>query len=251
MNEIIAGRNPVTELLRSGRSVSKVVIAQGVKEEAMTEILRLARERGIPVGYAARTILDTEANFLNHQGVIAFAAARRANSLDDLAEISKERKEPPFYIILDGMEDPHNFGAIIRTAEATGTHAVLIRARREVGVTPVVAKASAGAIEYVPVIIVSNITQAIIELQRRGVWVTGIEAEGKINFTEIDFKSACAIVIGGEGKGISDLVKKRCDFLAGIPMRGHIPSLNASVAAAIVMYEAYRQRTGVFKLERT
>jgi 23S rRNA (guanosine2251-2'-O)-methyltransferase len=247
MAEVIAGRNPVTELLRSGRSVSRVVIAQGVKEEGLMEILRLARERGIPVGYASRVVLDKEATITNHQGVIAYAAARKEPGFDDLTEISKERKEPPLYVILDGMEDPHNFGAIIRTAEATGIHAVLIRSRREVGLTPVVAKASAGAIEYLPVITVTNITQSITELQRNGVWVTGIEAGGTVSFTEIDYKSPCAIVVGGEGKGISDLVKKRCDFLASIPMHGHISSLNASVAAAIVMYEAYRQRTGVFK----
>lgn len=247
MADVIAGRNPVIELLRSGRSVSKVVIAQGVQEEGMAELMRLARERGIPVGYAARVVLDKETSSMNHQGVIAYAAARKELGFDDLSEISKKKNEAPFYIILDGMEDPHNFGAIIRTAEAAGIHAVLIRARREVGLTPVVAKSSAGAIEYVPVVVVSNITQSIIELQKKGIWVTGIEAEGKVNFTEIDYKSPCAIVIGGEGNGISDLVKKHCDFLASIPMRGRISSLNASVAAAIVMYEAYRQRAGGFK----
>jgi 23S rRNA (guanosine2251-2'-O)-methyltransferase len=247
MTDIIAGRNPVIELLRSGRTVSKVVIAQGTQEEGLAELLRLARERGIPVGYAARVVLNKEANVTSHQGVIAYAAARKEPGFDDLAEISKQRNEPPLYVIMDGMEDPHNFGAIIRTAEAAGIHAVLIRSRREVGLTPVVAKASAGAIEYVPVVVVSNITQSIIELQKKGVWVTGIEASGKASFTEIDSKSACAIVIGGEGNGISDLVKKHCDFLVSIPMGGRISSLNASVAAAIVMYEAYRQRTDGFK----
>lgn len=247
MADIIAGRNPVTELLRSGRTVSKIVIAQGTQEEGMAELLRLARERGIPVGYAARVVLDKETNSMSHQGVIAYATAKKQPGFDDLLEISRERNEPPLYIILDGMEDPHNFGAIIRTAEAAGIHAVLIRVRREVGLTPVVAKASAGAIEYVPVVVVSNITQSIIELQKKGIWVTGIEAEGKVSYTELDYKSPTAIVIGGEGNGISDLVKKHCDFLASIPMRGRISSLNASVAAALVMYEAYRQRTGGFK----
>lgn len=247
MADIIAGRNPVIELLRSGRSVSKITIAQGAQIEGMTELLRLASERGIPVGYAARVVLDRDAGGASHQGVIAYAAARKELGFDDLVVISKEKNEQPFYIILDGMEDPHNFGAIIRTAEAVGVHAVLIRARREVGLTPVVAKASAGAVEYVPVIIVSNITQTIIELQKKGIWVTGIEAEGKAVYTDLDYKSPTAIVIGGEGNGISDLVKRHCDFLASIPMRGRISSLNASVAAALVMYEAYRQRTDGFK----
>ncbi len=248
MADIISGRNPVIESLRSGRGVTKVLIARGTQEQGpVGEIVELAEKQGIPVDYAPRPVLDRETGNTNHQGVIAYATPRKEVGLDDLIDLSKEKNEAPLYVILDGIEDPHNFGAIIRTAEAAGMHAIIIRSRREVGVTPIVAKASAGAIEYVPVVVVPNIAQAIIDLQKAGVWVVGIEAVGKTVFTEVDYKAPTAIVIGGEGKGVSDLVRKRCDVLATIPMRGKISSLNASVAAAIVMYEAYRQRTDGFK----
>ena len=247
MLDFIHGRNPVTEVLRFRRGVSRVLIAQGAQEQGLAEIVRLARERGIPVETVARNVLDKEAGNTGHQGVIAFVTPRRDVALDDLPEISREKDEAPLYVILDGIEDPHNLGAIIRTAEAAGIHAIIIRSRREVGITPVVAKASAGAIEYVPVVVVPNIAQAIIELQKTNIWVVGIEGTGKTVFTAVDYKLPTAIVIGGEGKGISDLVRKRCDILARIPMRGKISSLNASVAAGIVFYEAYRQRTDGFK----
>jgi 23S rRNA (guanosine2251-2'-O)-methyltransferase len=178
----------------------------------------------------------------NHQGVIAFAASQKYLVLDDLFSISAEKREPPLYCILDGIEDPQNFGSIIRTAEASGIHGIVIRSRRAVGLTAAVARASAGAIEYVPVAVVPNISQAIEKLKKNNVWSVGIDVEGEVDYTAIDFKSPTAIVIGGEGKGISDLVKKRCDYLASIPMRGKISSLNASVAAALVMYEALHQR---------
>jgi 23S rRNA (guanosine2251-2'-O)-methyltransferase len=175
--------------------------------------------------------------------VVAFAAAKEYITLEELLSISVEKGEPPLYCILDGLEDPHNLGAIMRTADAAGVHGIIIRNRREVGLTPVVAKASAGAIEYVPVARVANIAQTIEALKKKGVWVVGVEASGEIPFDKVDFKLPTAIVVGGEGAGIADLVRKKCDVLASIPMRGKISSLNASVAAALVMYEAYRQRT--------
>ena len=250
MADIIGGKNPVIEALRSGRSISRVIIARGAQEQGMADIVRLTRERGIPVEYVARSLLDRETGSTSHQGVVAYAVPRKDIGFDDLPEITREKNELPLYVVLDGIEDPHNFGAIIRTAEAAGIQAILIRSRREVGITPVVAKASAGAVEYVPVVVVPNISQAIIELQKSDIWVVGIEAGSKTIYTEVDYKVPTAIVIGGEGKGVSDLVKKRCDILASIPMRGKISSLNASIAAAVVMYEAYRQRTGDFKVQR-
>lgn len=250
MADIIHGRNPVIEALRAGRSIGRIIIAQGTQEQGVADIVRLARERGIPVEYVTRNFLDRETGTASHQGVIAYAAPRKDTGFDDLAEISKEKSELPLYVILDGIEDPHNLGAIIRTAEAAGIHALIIRSRREVGVTPVVARASAGAVEYMPLVVVPNISQAITKLQKNGIWVVGIEASGQTIYTEVDYKVPTAIVVGGEGNGVSDLVKKRCDVLASIPMHGKISSLNASVAAGIVMYEAYRQRTDNFKSQR-
>jgi 23S rRNA (guanosine2251-2'-O)-methyltransferase len=250
MAEMIIGRNPVAEALRSDRAISRILVAQGTPESGIVgEIIRLAHERQIPIEFAARNIMDKEAGNTTYQGVIAYASPRKELEFDDLIGFSKEKNEAPLYVILDGIEDPHNFGAIIRTADAAGIQAIIIRARREVGVTPVVVKASAGAVEYVPVVVVSNIAQAIIDLQKAGVWIVGIEAGGKTLYSSVDFKPPTAIVVGGEGGGVSDLVKKRCDILASIPMHGQISSLNASVAAAIVMYEAFRQRTDNFKVK--
>lgn len=163
-------------------------------------------------------------------------------SLDDLLSIPLERREPALYLVLDGIEDPHNLGAILRTAEATGVHGVVIREKRAVGLTPAVVKASAGAVEYVPVAMVTNISQAILTLKKNNVWVTGIDVSGEQDYSRVDFSLPAAIVIGGEGKGLSDLAGKRCDSIASIPMKGKVTSLNASVAAAVVMYEALRQR---------
>lgn len=177
-----------------------------------------------------------------HQGVIAYAAAKDYVDLDDLLALSRKRGEPPLYCILDGIEDPHNLGAILRTADASGIHGVVIRSRRAVGLTAAVAKASAGAVEYVPVARVANIAQTIEMLKKNNVWVVGIDLGGEADYTQMDFTVPSAIVIGAEGKGVSDLVRKRCDRIASIPMKGRISSLNASVAAALVMYEAFRQR---------
>jgi len=243
MSEIIAGRNPVLEALKSGRPINKIILARNIERHTLVgQILHLARQQGIPVEYVARQALDRLSTTTTHQGVIAFAAVKEYIDLDELLVISKQKNEPSLYVILDGIEDPQNLGAIIRTAEAVGVHGVVIRERRAVGLTAVVAKAAAGALEYVSVAWVSNISQAIETLKKNNVWVVGIDPAGKAEYDKIDYRLPVAIVIGGEGRGVSDLVKKRCDSLASIPMRGKITSLNAAVAAALVMYEAFRQR---------
>jgi len=244
MADIIEGRNPVIEMLKSGRPINRIVLARDIgRHGAIAEILHLSQARGIPVQYVTRRVIDESSTTSAHQGVIAYAAVKEYVALENLLIISKERNEPPLYCILDGIEDPQNLGAILRTAEASGIHGVIIRSRRAVGLTAAVAKASAGAVEYVPVARVSNISQAVVTLKRSGVWVVGIDPTGKIDYSQVDFRLATAIVIGGEGKGLSDLVKKRCDSVASIPMRGKITSLNASIAAALVMYEAFKQRS--------
>lgn len=243
MPDIIAGRNPAIEALKSGRPINKILLAQNIEHNsAVAEILHLAKARGIPVEFVKRHIIDEASINLVHQGVIAYAAVKEYVSLDDLLIVSRKMRKEPLYCILDGIEDPQNLGAILRTAEASGIHGIVIRSRRAVGLTTAVTKASAGAVEYVPVARVSNISQAITTLKKSNVWVVGIHPAGDVKYTQVDFRLATAIVIGSESKGISDLVQKRCDYLASIPMGGNITSLNASVAAALVMYEAYKQR---------
>ena len=244
MADIIEGRNPVIEALKSGRTINRILLARDIgRHSAIAEVLHISQARGIPVEYVTRRVIDESSITSAHQGVIAYAAVKEYVALENLLIISRERNEPPLYCILDGIEDPQNLGAILRTAEASGIHGVIIRSRRAVGLTAAVAKASAGAVEYVPVARVSNISQAVVTLKRSGVWVVGIDPTGKIDYSQVDFRLATAIVVGGEGKGLSDLVKKRCDSVASIPMRGKITSLNASIAAALVMYEAFKQRS--------
>ncbi len=242
MSDTLEGRQPVLEALRSGRPINRIVIARDAQRTgALAELIRLARERKVPFEFVDVHALDRLASG-SHQGVVATVAAKEYETIEGLLELSRKKGEPPLYCILDGLEDPHNLGAILRTADAAGIHGIIIRNRREVGLTPVVAKASAGAVEYVPVARVANIAQTIDTLKKSGVWVVGIEACGEMPFTKVDFKLPTAIVVGGEGAGISELVLKKCDTLASIPMRGKISSLNASVAAALVMYEAFSQR---------
>lgn len=243
MANIIEGRNPVIEALRSGRSLSKILLARNIEQNTtVAGILRLSQARGIPVEYVARDIIDSLSTIASHQGVVAYTAPRGYIALEDLLAISKAKNEPPLYCVLDGIEDPYNLGAIIRTADASGVHGIVTRSRRAAGLTAAVAKASAGAVEYVPVAVVPNITRAIEKLKNNNVWVIGVDPSGQISYSEVDFTLPAAIVIGSEGRGLSELVKKRCDFLVSIPMRGKITSLNASIAAALVMYEAFRQR---------
>ncbi len=242
--EIIEGRNPVIEALKAGRPISKILLDENIKSHgAIAEILRFSRAKGILVEYVDGHIIDRQSRTGATQGVIAYAAAKEYVSLDELITISREKNEPPLYSILDGIEDPRNLGAILRTAEATGIHGVIIRSRRAVGLTPAVVKTSAGAVEYVPVAKVVNISQAIETLKKNNVWVVGIDMAGEFDYTKVDFKLPTAIIIGSEGKGLSALVRKRCDSVVFIPMKGKITSLNASVAAAVVMYEAFRQRS--------
>jgi 23S rRNA (guanosine2251-2'-O)-methyltransferase len=243
MADIIEGRNPVLEALKSGHPVSKVLLARNVdRHGTIAEILYLAKQRGVPVEYLERQALDRMGESHINQGVVALAAAKEYLELDDLFSITREKGEPAFYVVLDGIEDPYNLGAILRTAEASGAQGVVIRERRAAGLTSSVVKASAGAVEYVPVARVVNISQTIETLKSKNIWVVGIDQSAEQDFTSLDYRPPTAIVIGGEGKGLSDLVKKKCDFLARIPMKGRISSLNASVAAAVVMYEVVKQR---------
>ena len=243
MTDTIEGRQPVVEALKSGRAINKIVLADNIgRHSAISEILKLARAGGIPFEFVPRQSIDGASTTSAHQGVIAYTAVKEYVALEDLLGLSRERGEPPLYCILDGVEDPQNLGAILRSAEATGVHGVIIRSRRAVGLTAAVSRASAGAVEYMPVARVANISQAIEVLKKNNVWVVGIDPAGQSRYTQVDYRVPTAIVIGGEGKGVSDLVRKRCDSLASIPMRGRITSLNASIAAALVLYEAFRQR---------
>ena len=243
MSDIIEGRNPVMELLKAGRSINKILISDNVQRHSVIgEILNLAKTKGTPVEFVDETVIRRLSFTAASQGIIAYVSPKEYVTLEDLLAISKKLNEPPLYCILDGIEDPQNLGAILRTADATGFHGIVVRERRAVGLTPIVAKTSAGAIEYVPVARVVNISQSIEFLKKANIWVIGIDMASRTEYSKIDYKIPTAIVIGSEGARLSDLVRKRCDTIASIPMKGKISSLNASVATAIVMYEAFRQR---------
>lgn len=241
MNDKIIGRNPVSEAIKSGREIDKLMVKKGEIEGSLRAIVKKARDAGIPVIETERQKLDQMAEGGNHQGVVAYAAAHSYASLDDIFENAREKNHPPFIVILDKITDPHNLGSIIRTANCAGVHGIIIPKRGGVGLSEVVAKTSAGAIEYVPVCKVTNIAQTIDVLKERGVWVAGAEAGGGSMY-KTDLTGAIALVIGSEGEGISRLVKEKCDFLVEIPMFGDVNSLNASVAGAILMYEIVRQK---------
>ncbi len=244
MDNIIEGRNPVLEALKSGRPINKILLVKNIERHGIiADILHLAQQNGVLLEYVERQAIDRLGQSGANQGIIALTAAKDYVDLDELLAIPSQKGQTAFFIVLDGLEDPHNLGAIIRTADAAGAHGVIIRERRAVGLTSVVEKASAGALEYVPVARVTNISQTIETLKKNNVWVVGIDQAGQSDYTKIDYKPATAIVIGAEGQGLSDLVRKNCDFLAAIPMRGRIASLNASVAAAVVMYEVVKQRS--------
>ncbi len=241
MSDKIIGRNPVAEAIKSGREIDKIMVKKGEIEGSLRPIIKKARDMGIPVIETDKNKLDQLADGGNHQGVIALVAAHDYASLEDIFKKAEEKGEPPFIVILDKITDPHNFGSIIRTANCAGVHGIIIPKRGSVGLNEVVAKTSAGAIEYVPVCKVTNIAQTIDTLKDRGVWVAGAEAGGDTMY-KTDLKGSMALVIGSEGEGISRLVKEKCDFLVEIPMFGDVNSLNASVAGAILMYEIVRQR---------
>ncbi len=239
---ILEGRNALTEALASGRAIDKVFIAEGSTDRALARLAAQVKQAGAVVVETDRRKLDQMSATGAHQGVIAMVAAHSYATLDDILNRAKERGEAPLIVICDELSDPHNLGAIIRTAECAGAHGVVIPKRRSVGLTAIVGKASAGALEYMPVARVTNITNAIKELKERGVWIFGTAAEGATPLYQADLKGAAAIVIGNEGDGMSRLVAESCDLKVSIPMKGRISSLNASAAAAILLYEAVRQR---------
>lgn len=239
---LIEGRNAVTEAIRSGRAINKVFLADGDTDRALGRLAGMAKDAGAVVVRMDRRRLDEMSPTGAHQGIIASVAAHEFATVDDMFALAEARSEPPLFVICDELSDPHNLGAIIRTAECAGAHGIVIPKRRSVGLTAVVGKASAGALEYLPVARVSNIAATIRELKQRGVWVFGTAADGATPLYQADFKGAAAIVIGNEGVGMSRIVAESCDFKVSIPMKGHISSLNASAAAAILLYEAVRQR---------
>jgi len=240
----LEGRNALAEALRSGRTIDKVFIASGDTDKALQRLAAQAKEAGAVIVPVDRRKLDAMSTTHAHQGVITLAAAHEYATVEEILQVAAERGEAPLIVICDELTDPHNLGAIMRSAECAGAHGVIIPKRRSVGLTAVVAKASAGAVEYMKVARVTNINAAIAELKDKGVWVFGTAAEGSIPMYQADLKGAAAIVIGNEGQGMSQLVRKNCDVMVHIPMKGRISSLNASAAASILLYEAVRQRLG-------
>ena len=239
---IIEGRNAVLEALRAGTAIDKVYLAKGETDRTLGRIAAEAKKSGAVVVEADRRKLDAMSLTHSHQGVIAVAAVREYATVEQILAAAREKGEPPLLVVCDEISDPHNLGAIIRTAECAGAHGVIIPKRRSAGLTAVVAKTSAGAVSYMPVARVPNIPALLKDLQKAGVWVFGTAAEGSVPLYEADLKGPAAIVIGSEGDGMGRLVREHCDFLVSIPMKGRISSLNASAAAAVLLYEALRQR---------
>lgn len=240
--EILYGRNPVIEALKSGVSVNKLLIAQGDNSGSMKVILSLARERQLVYQTVDKKKLDDICGHKNHQGVIMYISAGEYADVSDILDRAREKNESPFILILDEIQDPHNLGAMIRTAEACGVHGIIIPKRRSVQLTGAVAKASAGALAHMLIARVPNLPNVIDELKKEGVWIAGTDAGGDTEFFKADFKGPIGIVIGSEGYGIGELVRKKCDYIITIPMVGKVSSLNASVAAGLVMYEIFKER---------
>ncbi|WP_082235789.1 23S rRNA (guanosine(2251)-2'-O)-methyltransferase RlmB [Halobacillus massiliensis] len=239
--EWILGKNSVMEAIKSGRSINKVFISEQLQPQAARKIEQAAKENGVLVQRAPKKKLDQLADG-NHQGVVAAVAAYEYSDIEDLFARAEEKGEPPFFLILDEIEDPHNLGSILRSADASGAHGVIIPKRRAVGLTSTVAKTSVGAIEHVPVARVTNLSRTIDELKERFVWIIGTEADAKEDYRQLDGKIPVALVIGNEGKGMSRLTREKCDWTVKLPMAGKVSSLNASVAASLLMYEIYRKR---------
>jgi len=233
----------VREALEAGRAFDRILIAKGRQDTRVEEIVQLARGRDIAVRFEDRGQLDRLAATKDHQGVVALVAARAASSLDEIVANAKKENVQGLIVLLDGVEDPHNLGAVIRTALAVGAHGVVIPERRAAGLTDTVARASAGALAHLPVAKVTNLVRAMEELKEAGYWLVGLDEEGEKNYTEIDYLSPTAIVLGSEGKGLHDLTKKRCDFVVSLPTVGPVKSLNVSVATGVVLFEAIRQRS--------
>ena len=240
--DIIAGRNSVREAILSGRRVNKLLLAKNLKESAAQEFIGLAKERGLLWQMVEREKLYEIAAELNHQGVVAFVSPVPYYTVEDILAEAQAKQEPPFLILPDELTDPHNLGAILRTAEAAGAHGILIPKRRSVPLNATVAKTSSGAVEYVKVARIGNISQTLQELKKQGLWVVGADMDGNQNFWEADLTVPLVLVIGSEGKGLSPLTLKNCDMVLRLPMRGRINSLNAGAAASIFIYEIMRQR---------
>ncbi|MBQ8974703.1 MAG: 23S rRNA (guanosine(2251)-2'-O)-methyltransferase RlmB, partial [Oscillospiraceae bacterium] len=239
---VIEGRNAVIEALRAGRTIDKVYIAKGDTDAALGHIASSARAKGAVVVEADRRKLDSMSITHSHQGVIALTAVKEYSTVEDILDAARKKNEPPLVIICDEISDHHNLGAIIRTAEAAGAHGIIIPKRRSAGITPIVEKTSAGAVEHIPVARVPNLTAVIKQLKDEGLWVFGTAADGDTQLWQTDMRQSTAIVIGSEGDGMGRLVSENCDFKVSIPMFGKVSSLNASVSAAILIYEAVRQR---------
>ncbi|MBO7682188.1 MAG: 23S rRNA (guanosine(2251)-2'-O)-methyltransferase RlmB [Clostridia bacterium] len=243
-DELIIGRNPVMEALRAGRSIDTIFVSRGERQGSVGKIIAMARDAGILVKETDPKKLGFMCGNQNHQGVIAKVAAHEYATLEDLFARAEEKGEAPFFIIADEVSDPHNLGAIIRSAECAGAHGVIVPKRRSAGLNFTVDKTSAGALEYLPVARVSNLPAAMEELKERGVWIYGTDMDGE-TWCQTDLKGPLALVVGNEGKGMGRLVREKCDFILSLPLSGNISSLNASVAAGIVMYEVSRQRLGL------
>lgn len=242
MEDKIYGRNPVTEALTSNREIDKILVQDGAKHSGISKITAIAKEKKIPFRFVNRKKLDELSEGGNHQGVLAFAAAHSYVDVEDILNYAREKGEKPFVVIAEGLSDPHNLGSIIRTANAAGAHGVIIPKNRSVGLTATVSKVSAGAVEYTRVARVANISRVIEQLQEEGLWIVGTALEGSVMHYDCDLCGALGIVIGSEGEGMSRLVREKCDHLVKIPMLGQTESLNASVAAGVLLYEAVRQR---------
>lgn len=238
--QAIVGRHPVLEALNSGRVIDKILLYKEASGSAK-KIMGRARDRGVPVQFVQQAALERLAGGRPHQGVAAIVAAYEPVTLDELFRASAQREEAPFVVLLDELQDPHNVGAIIRSADGAGAHGVIIPSRRAAGLTETVVKASAGAIEYVPVARIGNVASTVEDLKKRGLWVIGLDMDGEL-YSDVDLTGPIALVVGGEGRGLSRLVQKRCDRLVSIPMAGQVDSLNASNAAAVLLYEVRRQR---------
>ena len=241
---IIEGRNAVAEALRAGTPIDKVFLLKGEVDLPLRQLANQARQQGAVLAEVDRHKLDAMSRTHAHQGIIAVAAVREYASVEDLLQAARDRGESPLLVVCDELSDPHNLGAVIRTAECAGAHGVIIPKRRSAGLTAVVAKTSAGAVAHVPVARVPNIPALLKDLKKQGVWVFGTAADGTTSLYDADLKGPAAIVIGSEGDGMTRLAAENCDFLVSIPMRGKLNSLNASAAAAILLYEAVRQRLG-------
>lgn len=240
-SDYIVGKNAVIEALKSERDVNKIFIAEGSQKGQMQTVIALAKESNVLVQFVPKKKLDGMVD-ANHQGVVAQVAAYQYAEIDDLFEVAAKSDQPPFFLLLDEIEDPHNLGSIMRTADAVGAHGIIIPRRRAVGLTATVAKASTGAIEHIPVVRVTNMARTIDELKERGIWIAGTDAKGSEDYREFDGTMPLGLVIGSEGKGMGRLIREKCDFLIQLPMAGRVTSLNASVAAALLMYEVYRKR---------